>query len=153
MSSGEVLEWEIRSDPGELPGVRERLGEWAAAHGWTAEQASEIALAVDEALSNVIRHSYCCECTHRIQIAVQSINDPDQGAGLEIRVRDFGRQVDPVNIKGRDLNDVRPGGLGVHIIRAMMSSAEYSHAAGGGMLLVMRKYKTHRVNGKDPRAP
>jgi serine/threonine-protein kinase RsbW len=56
--------------------------------------------------------------------------------------------VDPAEICGRDLDDVRPGGLGVHLIRAMMSTADYSRAPGGGMLLVMRKYKSHTACGE-----
>lgn len=152
MSASDVLEWEIRSDPSELPGVRERLGKWAAARGWSAAQSAELVLAMDEALSNVIRHSYCGEPTHRILIAVRTIVAPDDGEGLEVSVRDFGRQVDPAKIKGRDLDDVRPGGLGVHIIRAMMNSAEYSRADGGGMLLVMRKYKKQKANSSSSQA-
>ncbi|MFH1748092.1 MAG: ATP-binding protein [Planctomycetota bacterium] len=150
--NADVLNWEIRSDPCELPAVRERFAAWAIGHGWSKEQSAEIALAVDEALSNVIRHSYDCETTHTIQIALETIESSDHGPGLEIRLRDFGQQVDPANIKGRALDDVRPGGLGVHIIRAMMNSAEYSRASGGGMLLVMRKYKNHTVDSRRPQA-
>jgi anti-sigma regulatory factor (Ser/Thr protein kinase) len=147
------LELELLSDTALLPGVRATLREWSVARGWTPEQAGEIALAVDEALSNVIRHGYGCDRTQRIVLSVRSICDPAEGEGVEIRIRDFGRQVDPVQICGRDLADVRPGGLGVHIIRAMMSSVEYSRAQGGGMLLVMRKFKLHRVTQPGTRRP
>jgi anti-sigma regulatory factor (Ser/Thr protein kinase) len=59
---------------------------------------------------------------------------------LECDVRDFGRQVDPSTIRSRSLDEVRPGGLGVHIIRSVMDEVEYSRAEGGGMRLRMLKY-------------
>ena len=144
------LHLEIESDPNALPNVREQLEAWATARGWTDEQTGEVILAVDEALCNVIRHGYDSQGAHKILLTARNIQEPQHGQGLEIRIRDFGKQIDPAKIRGRDLDKIRPGGLGVHIIRAMMSSAEYSRAAGGGMLLVMRKYKSHVVDCGKP---
>ena len=56
---------------------------------------------------------------------------------MEIIVRDFGPQVDPASIHSRDLDDVRPGGLGVHIIRSIMRDVDYSCPPDGGMQLRM----------------
>ena len=69
--------------------------------------------------------------------------------GIEIRIRDYGQQVDLAKIAGRDLGDIRPGGLGVHLIRAMMSSADYFHAPGGGLLLIMRKSLNHTGKSQE----
>lgn len=146
MSGKTGLELELASDPARLPEVRERVRAWVLARGWPEARAAEIVLALDEALTNVIRHGYGGCPTGRILVCVGPVDDACEGPGLEIRVRDFGRQVDPEAICGRDLEDVRPGGLGVHIIRSMTSSARYERAPGGGMLLVMRKYKCHRAD-------
>jgi len=145
MTNAAVLELELASDPRQLPEVRQRVQGWVGEHGWSEPQAGEIVLALDEALANVIRHGYGGRVDGRILLSAAVVEDPREGAGLEMRVRDFGRQVDPTQICGRDLEDVRPGGLGVHIIRAMMNSCEYRRADGGGMLLIMRKFKTHRA--------
>lgn len=142
MNDATSLEIELMSDPCNLAGVRGQIREWAVDHGWSEHQIGEIVLALDEALSNVIRHGYGGQTGCRIVISVSEIQDPHLGQGAEIRVRDFGKQVDPTQICGRDLADVRPGGLGVHLIRSMTDSVEYHRAQGGGMLLVMRKYKT-----------
>ncbi len=142
VTDDELLELDLRSDPRVLPGVRDSLAEWLLARDWTAHQAAEITLAVDEALSNIIRHGYECDANHRILLNV-SVLRGGQEEGVEIRLRDFGKQCDPAQIRGRPLEEVRPGGLGVHIIRAMMTSVEYSAADGGGMLLVMKKHRGH----------
>ncbi len=146
MSDAPRLELDLISDPGCLPDVRQQMRAWVLALGWSEQQAEEVALAIDEAISNVIRHGYGGPCQERICVCARCIDDPDEGAGIEVQVRDFGRQVDPARICGRDLDDIRPGGLGVHIIKAVNNSVEYRRAEGGGMLLVMRKYKSHRVD-------
>ena len=58
---------------------------------------------------------------------------------ITICVRDYGKEVHPSQIKSRDLNDIRPGGLGVHIISECMDEVSYSPADGGGTVLTMRK--------------
>ncbi len=58
---------------------------------------------------------------------------------LEIRLRDYGNQVAPEQIRSRDLDDVRPGGLGVHIIQECMDTVEYRPAETGGTLLILQR--------------
>jgi serine/threonine-protein kinase RsbW len=137
----DVLEFEITSTPEQLRPVRERVGGWVAGLGWAGDPVHDLVLAVDEALTNVIRHGYNGAPGGRICLRCAPVHDPARGAGVEVCIRDFGCQVDPQRICGRNLDDLRPGGLGVHIIRAMMDTVEYKQAEGGGMLLVMRKFK------------
>lgn len=143
------LKLDLRSNTDDLQPVRDALRSWMGRQEWTHDQISEVVLAVDEALTNVIRHGYGGLADQPIQFRAQRIHDPVAGVGLEISVRDFGKQVELTKICGRDLNDIRPGGLGVHLIHAMMSSAKYEHAAGGGMRLTMRKYLTHTAEVRE----
>jgi anti-sigma regulatory factor (Ser/Thr protein kinase) len=131
---------ELTSDPSNLGGVRDAVREWMAGLGWDELRIADVVLAVDEALTNVMRHGYQNRMDGRILLNIQGQNDAERGSGVEIEIRDWGRQVPLDEICGRDLNDLRPGGLGVHIIRNLMDYADYSHAAGGGMRLLMRKY-------------
>lgn len=137
MSAGSMLEFEIQSDPAQLRQVREDIHDWSLAHGWSETDVADIVLAIDEALTNVIRHAYGGKQGERIIVSVREI----EPAGIAVLIRDFGKQVPLEQIEGRDLDDLRPGGLGVHIIRSVMDCAEYTHAKGGGMQLLMRKYR------------
>jgi hypothetical protein len=38
---------------------------------------------------------------------------------------DFAPPVDPEKVKSRDLGDVKPGGLGVHLIRSVCDDARF----------------------------
>ena len=53
----------------------------------------------------------------------------------------FFKQVDPESIQPRDLDDIRPGGLGVHIIREVMDEVAYEKRQGPGMRLTMIKHQ------------
>jgi anti-sigma regulatory factor (Ser/Thr protein kinase) len=152
MSAKRGLDLIVDSDVAELPIIRDAIRAWAGRHGWSEGQTADIVLAVDEALSNVIRHGYDGQPGHRIEITARVLRDAAHGEGIEIRIRDFGKQVPLEQICGRDLDDLRPGGLGVHIIHSLMDSAEYSHARGGGMRLVMRKYRRPKADARDSEA-
>ena len=135
------IELSIRSNLEYLRVVRLAVRQVAGVVGFAEKTREMIVLAVDEALTNVIRHSYGGPCDERIFVKLTRIDGDRQGRGaLGITVRDYGRKVDPETIKGRDLADVKPGGLGVHLITTIMDEVEYCSAPGEGMLLQMKKY-------------
>jgi anti-sigma regulatory factor (Ser/Thr protein kinase) len=133
----------ITSEPARLAEVRRAVAGIAGEIGFDKEEVSQLVLAVDEALCNVIKHGYACEPGHPIELVLSDAPGAG-GAGLEIQVRDYGKQVDPDGLHGRDLEDVRPGGLGLHIIRSTMDEVKFTRAEGGGMRLVMCKYRKRK---------
>ena len=95
----------------------------------------EVILAVDEACQNVVRHAYGGRDDG--EIAVELRRDGDD---FVVEVQDFAAPVDVDTVKGRDLNDIRPGGLGVHLIREIMDDVQFvTPPAGVGNLLQLRK--------------
>lgn len=133
------IELRIRAHPEFLSVVRCAIRQMAKLAGMNDADTDAVSLALDEALTNVIRHGYGGPCSQQIiiQIARQQI---EARAALVFVIQDFGKQVDPATIRSRDLDDVRPGGLGVHIIRSVMDEVEYSQAQQGGMRLRLVKY-------------
>ena len=107
--------------------------------GFLPEEIDGIVLAIDEALANCIKHGYEARAGQPIDVSLAAIQR-EGVPGIEITVRDYGRQVDPQTIRGRNLEDVRPGGLGVHIIGTVMDEMEYTCPQDGGMQLRVRKY-------------
>ena len=140
MNPADEIKLELTSDVRELPAIRDQFRAFVRALGWDEHDMADIVLAADEALTNVIRHGYGSQPGNHIQMYARRVVDPQRGAGIEIVIHDRARQVPLEKICGRDLDDVRPGGLGVHIIRSLMDESAYSHRDGGGMQLVMRKF-------------
>ncbi len=134
------LRIEMINQPRYLAGIRETMCSVAERLGFNQRDACQIALAVDEAICNVIKHGYDEREEGRIWLSIWPIEGQEDGStGIRIVVEDEGRQVDPEEICSRDLDDVRPGGLGVHIMRQVMDRVEYSRRAEVGMRLVLEK--------------
>ncbi len=136
----------IRSDPKNLAVVRAAAEKMAHQEGFATNDVDGIVLAIDEALANVIKHGYEGRKEAEIQIRLEAVGDETEQRGLQVTLRDQGKQVDPAMIRGRDLEDVRPGGLGVHIIRTVMDEVEYRCLEEGGMQLRMVKYVQGQTN-------
>ena len=69
-----------------------------------------------------------------------------EGNVLKIFLRDYGKKVQEEKIVPRDLKDVRPGGLGVHLIREIMDSVTYLPVENGNVLRLMKKVRYNHGN-------
>jgi anti-sigma regulatory factor (Ser/Thr protein kinase) len=128
------MTWTCPSNPELLGEVRRKLAEYATQAGMVETQADGLVLAADEALTNIIRHAYEGATDQPIDIYIDS-----DGTELHLTLRDYGHPVPREMICSRDLDDVRPGGLGVHIMTTCMDSVEFQHPDEGGTKLVMSK--------------
>ena len=128
----------IDSATAHLPVVRAAVSKMSELLGFDEDACSRIMLSTDEALTNVIRHAYDGQAGKPIEIEIAPMCQ-DGRRGIRITLRDYGHAVDPKHIRSRDLADVRPGGLGVHIMCECMDDLEYCHAEGGGTILTMTK--------------
>ena len=137
----------ILSVPAHLPIVRAAAQKLCEMVGFDEDAAGGIVLSVDEALANIIKHAYEGAQDKPIEVEMEPILN-GQCQGVRITLRDYGKVVDPSQIKSRDLSDVRPGGLGVHIMTRCMDSVEYRHPRGGGTLLIMTKSVPAAVKGQ-----
>lgn len=98
-------------------------------------------LAVDEALTNIIRHAYQGKPDQPIEISFRRIQAAQDGArrpALEIVFQDQGAKVDAKRLCSRDLEDVRPGGLGLHFIKESMDAVEFRRRWGRNQLRLVK---------------
>ena len=131
----------VLSQPRYLAVIRAAVEAAATKSGFTADMSDRIVLAVDEAVTNVIRHGYKGRTDQPIWLKMRPVNG-DGKEGMEFLIEDECTGVDLAKIKGRPLEEVRPGGLGVHIITGVMDQVEYrSRPDGTGVQLRMVKYK------------
>ena len=134
------IELRILANPNYLCVVRTAVRQTAGIFGFQEDKAESITLAVVEALTNIIRHSYGGSCDKPIIVGLNKICYGEENrSAIEIVIRDFGKQVDAETIKSRDLDELRPGGVGVHIIHSVMDEVEFSHADDCGMQLRLVK--------------
>lgn len=144
-----AIRLELLSNPSYLAGARELISGVSKRIGFDDLACSQVALAVDEALCNIIRHGYECDESRPIWVSIWPNPDgaatDDQGRPLpsiRIVIEDEAKQVELEQIKGRDLEDIRPGGLGVHIIKEVMDEVTFEKRDGAGMRLTLVKKQT-----------
>jgi anti-sigma regulatory factor (Ser/Thr protein kinase) len=132
----------LASTPAHLPIVRAGVGEIARLVGFDEKAVDAVVLAVDEAMTNIIKHAYDGRNDQPIEAAFTALSEAADGgpAGLTIVLEDRGKPVDPAAVRSRDLDDVRPGGLGVHIMGCCMDRVDYTPREGGGTRLTMTKF-------------
>ena len=127
----------IHSNPSELKGLRDSARETVLAAGCSSEQADSIVLAINEAASNIIQHAYGDE-TGDIELNI-NVDHNIEPAQFLIVLRDYAETLDINEIRSRALDDVRPGGLGVHFMKQLMDSLIYTVPKDGhGNRLEMR---------------
>jgi anti-sigma regulatory factor (Ser/Thr protein kinase) len=114
--------------------VRAMVGQLCELLDFPPEERGKIVLAVDEACTNIIRHTYGGDTRQSLEICCKDSEDR-----LEIVLQDCGPPLDLDRIRPRDLDEIRPGGLGTHFIRSVMDEVNYAHRAGGGNTLRMVK--------------
>ncbi|HVZ01811.1 MAG TPA: SpoIIE family protein phosphatase [Dongiaceae bacterium] len=125
----------IPAEADRLKLMRPALGAAGRAAGFSDDEIADLELAASEAVENIILHAYGEGHPGDITLAVHRLDD-----GLMLRIRDFAPKVDQAMIKPRPLDEVRPGGLGTHFIRAVMDDASFIPLPDGeGNLLELVK--------------
>ncbi len=131
--SKRVLQLRFPARAEELKRIREAVRESVAGCGCSTKSTADIVLAIDEACQNIIRHAYRGDSDNVIELEIEH-----RGNGLVFSLLDHAPAIDPSRVKPRDLDDLRPGGLGTHFIRRVMDEVEFLRPVSGhGNLLRM----------------
>ncbi len=130
---------QISSETENLEIIRDFIQRLAKKGGFDQEQSDQIALAVDEACTNVIKHAHHYDPRRMIDIAV--FLHPDK---IEIVVTDRGKGFDPKKLSKPDIkkyvHESRSGGLGIHLMRTLMDEVNYQFDPGKKNQVSLIKY-------------
>ncbi|MBZ0072815.1 MAG: ATP-binding protein [Thiohalobacteraceae bacterium] len=125
----------VPAEASRLQALRALVREAATDLGFAVPAVEDLVLAVNEACMNVIQHGY------RGAAGTLELQILPLAAGIEIRLRDHASPVSLQAWRGRDLRELRPGGLGVHFIRSIMDEIAYLPVPDAtGNLLCMKKH-------------
>jgi len=127
--------FELNASSEVLSPFRKELRHILTQAGWEKKTTEEILLAVDEALTNIIRHAYQNK-SGKMTISVAATDDK-----FEIVLEDQGQKFDPTQVPPPELPRHKPGGLGVHFIRTIMDQMIYDNHGLAGNRLRLIKHK------------
>lgn len=142
-NNGLLLKLELHSDPKLLSPVRGALERLTELLGFSPPECRSVTLAVDEALTNIMRHCYGGQLDQPIEVICSRTGRPgavEPDEGLEILLCDRGPPVDPAKLRGRRLDEIRPGGLGLHFIRQSMDVVEYRRTRGTNQFRLVKYF-------------
>jgi anti-sigma regulatory factor (Ser/Thr protein kinase) len=116
----------IVSHPKNLKRVRGVIKDITSKTCLSKEDSGSIILAVDEACSNIIKHGYKNDFTQKIDLNVKLETNL-----LTISIMDKGIHFEINSFQARDIDKIKPGGLGIYIIHQVMDIVEYSRTSEG----------------------
>ena len=129
----------IQSRTERLIRVREFVSTAARKFGFGDEDVSKIALAVDEACTNIIKHAYESDPRKNISVTIKGRNGT-----FEVAIRDSGAEFDPAGVPSPDMQEYlthyRRGGLGMYLMKSLMDKIEYNIKPGRPNEVRLTKY-------------
>jgi serine/threonine-protein kinase RsbW len=121
-----------------LAAIRDTTKRVAELAGCDAAVAEQVALAVDEASTNVIKHAYRGAADRRIEL--RFLLAPEE---LRVEIVDGGAPVDTRSLPELDLrryaSEKRRGGLGVHLMGRIMDTVTFRRTAHGNVCCMVKR--------------
>jgi anti-anti-sigma factor len=136
---------EVRGRYQNIPGIAEFVNEAALAAGLSTDEAFHCQLSADEACTNVIEHAYGAEDAGRIEVTC--VIDPGI---ITVRIVDYGQPFDPGAVPEpadtNELDQIEPGGIGLHLMRKLMDEVRFEFGDSHNTLtMVKRRAKALRM--------
>ena len=127
---------EFSSHTGNLAPMRKFVRKFLDAYPFSERERMLMVLGVDEACTNVIRHAYHLRDDQLISLSLESSQ-----RWVRLRLRDYGKQTETHTIKGRAHDLIRPGGLGVHLIKTAFDKVDYILKTRGTELVMTKNFE------------
>lgn len=125
---------EFSSHTGNLALMRNLVRKFLDAYPFSEKERTLMVLGVDEACTNIIRHAYHLRDDRPIAICLE-----ERRGCVCLRLRDYGRQCSPEKMQGRSHDLIKPGGLGLHLIRTAFDNVDYVLKRRGTELVLTKK--------------
>lgn len=120
-----------------LPSLHEALDDYSRKHHLPPRLVSDVQLALEEHLTNILSHGYDPNNPGPVTVRFQLEEDD-----LRVEVEDQGPPFNPLEHPAVDVNrpiEERPlGGLGIHLMRQLVEELEYRRE-GTSNVLTLRK--------------
>ncbi|HWN64422.1 MAG TPA: ATP-binding protein [Candidatus Binatus sp.] len=111
---------EFSSHTGNLALMRNCVREFLTGYPFSEKERLLMVLGVDEACTNIIRYAYRLRDDQLIALSLEGSR-----TCVRMRLRDYGEQVRPHEMKGRSHDMIKPGGLGLYLIRNAFDEIDY----------------------------
>lgn len=138
------MKWDLCIDcePHSLRAARAGFRGFLESSGFSCALIDPVVLAVDEACANVYRHAY------RGSGGPLWIRARRRNGRLRVLLRDRGLPFDAAGLPERDLEEIRPGGLGLPIIKRVFDRVEYRPRRVGTLLILEKPFSGESTDAR-----
>ena len=119
---------EFPVDSASLKEIRNFAREVLAKDEMFSSTKDDVVLAIAEAAQNIVKHAYKDNPDTEDKMVVQISCNENK---LQIGFYDMGTPVDPTKVKHREIDNVKPGGLGTFFIKQIMDNAVFKKDQDG----------------------
>ena len=126
---------EFSSHTGNLALMRDCVRDFLNGYPFSKRERLLMVLGVDEACTNIIRYAYRLRDDQLIALEMEGSRK-----GVRMRLRDYGEQVTPHDMKGRSHDVIKPGGLGLYLIRCAFDEVDYLLKPRGTELVLAKSF-------------
>lgn len=127
----QACELVLRNTLEEIPRIAETVERFCRMHGLGPRMAMQLTLALDELATNAISHGFAPDDARADAIRLRLTLDDD---AVQAVIEDRGHPFDPLSVPPADtalgLEARAVGGLGVHLVRAVMDEVRYERRDG-----------------------
>ena len=139
------LAFSLALEPSRLLRARQRIRDYLDVHGAAPHLVDEVVLAIEEAMTNAVRHSGGCE---RLDVRLGF-----EGCDLTAEVRDHGAGFDVTRFDPQVQPELlATGGRGLYLISRLMDGMELRSNDGDGLAVLMRKAGALADGAQAPQA-
>ena len=135
----EKVDLGVRLDRDSVERAASLLSAFAARHGVPRRPVTDLAVAIDELLSNVAKYGVRPGAPAAVALEFRV-----RGSALEVEIADSGPPFDPLSGRDPDVSgalDERPiGGLGLHLVRKLADEGRYERKGGWNVVRLVRRF-------------
>ena len=124
---------EFSSHTANLALMRKFVRGFLDAYPFSEKERMLIVLGVDEACTNIIRHAYQLRDDQPIALSMEGLRKC-----VRMRLRDYGEQCPAHEMQGRAHDMIKPGGLGLHLMKNAFDRIDYILKSRGTELVLTK---------------
>jgi serine/threonine-protein kinase RsbW len=148
----EVRHLTVRAVYENIPTITHFVGEAAEAAGLDSKSVFRCQMSVDEACTNVVEHAYGETGTGDIDVTCTI-----EPGTCTIQIVDKGKPFDPSSVPApkisRDVQEIEPGGIGLHLMRELMDYVAFEFDDSGNRLVMVKSSPPGVVDEGEPVIP
>jgi anti-sigma regulatory factor (Ser/Thr protein kinase) len=134
---------QIQNDFSELGKVNDWVREVALASGIPEREIYNLELVLEEAITNIVHYAFDDDGEHVVEVYFSF-----EGGRVTLRIEDPGKAFDPLGAPEpaavKNIDDVKIGGLGIHLMKNLMDGVSYAREGGKNVLTMWKGIEVER---------